>query len=179
MPKWLLSGGLVFKSVAVLAVMVFAPGQTAQAQCRQRQLNAGRRVLQQLGCVQAALPPGPTGPQGSVGPQGPAGATGATGASGPAGPPGPAGGPAGPPGPAGPQGPKGDPATLQLAFVTGSASLAANSTDCAIAQCAAGDRIVSCGALNADASTVMISAIGLRDPEDDTASNILSADTCF
>src|SRR5439155_4497387 len=129
----------------------------------------------QLGCVQAELPPGPTGPQGPVGPPGPAGAPGTTGPSGPAGPPGPAGGPVGPPGPAGaqgvpgpagPPGPKGDPATLQLAFVSGITSLLPNSTDCAVAQCGAGDRILSCGALNADASTVMVSAVALRDPED-------------
>src|SRR5438876_5177269 len=128
MPKWLLSGGLDFMSVTMLAVMVFAPGQTAQAQCRPKQFNAGRRVLQQLGCVQAELPSGPTGPPGPAGPQGSAGVAGAPGPPGPAGPQGPAGGPGRPPGPAGPQGPKGDPATLRLAFVTGTASLARSST---------------------------------------------------
>ena len=139
MPRGSLRGGILFHSAAMLAAMALAPTQPAHALCRQMQLNAGRRVLQRLGCVQAELPPGPPGPPG----------------------------------------PKGDPGTLQLAFVDGVLSLLPGSADCAVAECAPGDRIVSCGALNADTSTVMISAVGLRDPEDDTASNLLSADTCF
>ena len=142
MPSWSLRGGILVHSAAMLTGMALASAQPAHAQCRQKQLNAGRRVLQQLGCVQAALPPGP-------------------------------------PGPAGPQGPKGDTATLQLAFFDGVLSVLPGTADCAVAECAPGDRIISCGAFNADTATLMFSAVGLRDPEDDTPDNLLAADTCF
>lgn len=145
MPSWSLRGGILFHSAAMLAGMALASAQPAHAQCRQKQLNAGRRVLRQLGCVQAELPPGPPGA----------------------------------PGPPGPQGPKGDPATLQLAFVDGALSVLPGSADCSVAECAPADRIISCGAFNADTATLMFSAVGLRDPEDDTPDNLLTADTCF
>ena len=145
MPSWSLRGGILFHSAAMLAGMALASAQPAHAQCRQRQLNAGRRVLRQLGCVQAELPPGPPGA----------------------------------PGPPGPQGPKGDPVTLQLAFVDGALNVLPGSADCAVAECAPADRIISCGAFNADTATLMFSAVGLRDPEDDTPDNLLTADTCF
>ena len=145
MPSWSLRGGILFHSAAMLAGMALASAQPAHAQCRQKQLNAGRRVLRQLGCVQAELPPGPPGA----------------------------------PGPPGPQGPKGDPVTLQLAFVDGALSVLPGSADCSVAECAPADRIISCGAFNADTATLMFSAVGLRDPEDDTPDNLLTADTCF
>lgn len=143
--------------------------------------------------LQASLTPGPQGP---IGPQGPAGAKGepgppgpqgAQGPSGPAGgPPGPQGppgfqgepGPTGPPGPQGAQGPPGPASATRVVFVTGVATLSANVADCAVAECARGDRIISCDAGNSDlVRTVVTTSFGFRDPEDDTT-GILSTDTC-
>ena len=157
MSSWSLPGRVLFVLSAALLSGVPLAWSQGHPQCRQKQLNAGRRVLQQLGCVQAELPPGPAG---SPGPPGPAGSQGIA-------------------GPPGPQGPKGDPATLQLAFVDGALSVLPGSADCAVAECAPADRIVSCGAFNVDSATLMFSVVGLRDPEDDTPDNLLAADTCF
>jgi hypothetical protein len=51
--------------------------------------------------------------------------------------------------------------------------------DCAIAECPAGQRIVGCNGVNVDVNTPQFSLVALRDPEDDTADNVLSRDTCF
>lgn len=93
-------------------------------------------------------------------------------------PPGPQG-PQGPQGPPGPQGLPGPSGIAGLSYTTGVLTLFPGAADCAVSACGPGDRIISCGALNADTATVQLSAIGLRDPEDDTPSNLLFADTCF
>ncbi len=94
-------------------------------------------------------------------------------------------GPPGPPGPPGPQGLLGTSGLARLAYVDGGITLSPRTFDCAVAACAAGDRIVNCDSANfdpvansIDPNTVLIGAFGFRDPEDDTPSNLLSSDVC-
>jgi hypothetical protein len=89
-------------------------------------------------------------------------------------------GPQGPPGPPGPSG------LSTVAYVDQSANVAAGTFDCVSAQCAPKDRIINCDAANldpaandVDPSTVGLTALGLRDPEDDGVDDLLAADTCL
>ncbi len=137
----------------VATIAAFSSVGGVHAQCRPKQVSAARKVARNLSCVQNELPPGPTG---------------ATGPQGPPGPPGPAGTPGG----------------TSLNYVDEVIDVAPETFDCAGAECAAGDRIVNCDSANVnpvtqnlDPNTVLISAIGLREPEDDS-SNVLRSDTC-
>src|SRR6185503_307592 len=89
-------------------------------------------------------------------------------------------GPVGPPGPPGPSG------VSELAYVDRSINVFGGTFDCISAQCAPKDRIINCDSANldpatqdVDPSTVVLTAIGFRDPEDDNAEDLLAADTCL
>jgi len=138
-----------------LGVVCLLSPSPARAQCGRRLVNNARKTLRSLSCIQADLPPGPPGPAGAQGPPGP-------------------------------PGPPGDPGIAGFAFVDGAINLLPGSFDCAIAECAPGDRILNCDSLNfnqgtqnIDPNTLLLGALGLRDPEDDTPDDVLRADTCL
>ena len=141
-------------ALAIGAFLFLTSHGIAEAQCAKKQVNAGRKTLRDLTCIQADLPAGPQGPPGPQGPQGPGG----------------------PPGPSG---------LATLDFVDSTLLLSPLTFDCAAAECNPGDRIINCDAANfnptadnIDPNTLTILTIGLRDPEDDTADDVLAADTC-
>ena len=143
----------IFRSLALCLIVGVALSLSATdaraQQCRAKQRRNGEKILRNLACVQAELPAGPQGP------------------SGPSGPPGPAG--------------LGD-----LAYADAALNVFGGFFDCVSAQCEPKDRIVGCDAANfdpvaqdVDPSTVTLTALSLRDPEDDTSADVLAADTCL
>jgi hypothetical protein len=141
-------------ALAIGTLLFLTSHGSAEAQCAKKQVNAGRKTLRNLTCIQADLPAGPQGPPGPQGPQGPGG----------------------------PSGPSGlatldfVDSTLFLSPLTFDCAAAECNPGDRIINCDSAN--FNSIADNIDPNTLTITTIGLRDPEDDTPDDVLAADTC-